>query len=136
MISSPPVLIVTGGGRGIGAATARLAARRGYAVCINYLHDQEAAETVAREIEGTGRRAIAVQADVGSEQDVIHLFARVDIELGRPDVLINNAALLEMQMRLEEVDAPRLHRIFATNSIGPILCAREAVRRMSTRRGG
>jgi NAD(P)-dependent dehydrogenase (short-subunit alcohol dehydrogenase family) len=125
------VMIITGGGRGIGAATARLAALRGYRICVNYLRDAASAEAVARETGG-----IAVQADVAREGDVLRMFERVDRELGPLSVLVNNAATLEPQMRLEAIDSARMHRMFATNAIGPMLCAREAVRRMSTRHGG
>lgn len=123
---------MTGGSRGIGAATARLAAQRGYAVCVSYLQDRAAAE----EVVGTIPNAIAVQADIGVEEEVLRLFERVDRELGRLTGLVNNAATLEPQMRLEHMDAARLHRMFATNAIGTMLCSREAVRRMSTTRGG
>lgn len=125
------VLIVTGGSSGIGAATARLAARNGYTVCVNYLRNRDAAEELAHSIQG-----IAVQADIGSELDVVRLFETVDRELGRTTALVNNAATLESQMRVDAMDAARLHRMFATNAIGSFLCAREAVRRMSTRYGG
>ena len=130
------ILIVTGGGRGIGACTARLAASRGYAVCINYLKDRDAAEGVVRDIETAGGRAIAVQADIGVEAEVVRLFGQVDEKLGRLDALVNNAARMERQMRLEEMDGGRVQRLFAANAIGTILCAREAVRRMSRRNGG
>ncbi|HWE53129.1 MAG TPA: SDR family oxidoreductase [Bryobacteraceae bacterium] len=130
------ILIVTGASSGIGAATALMAARRGYAVCVNYRQQREKAAEVVRAIESEGGRAIAVQADVSVEADVLSLFETVDRELGRLTALVNNAATLERQMRLDSMDAARLHRIFATNSIGPVLCAREAVRRMSTRYGG
>jgi NAD(P)-dependent dehydrogenase (short-subunit alcohol dehydrogenase family) len=130
------VLIVTGGSAGIGAATALLAARRGYAVCLNYLQAHQKAAEVVRAVERDGGRAVAVQADVSSETDVVRLFETVDRQLGRLTALVNNAATLERQMRLDSMDAARLQRIFATNAIGPILCAREAVRRMSTRYGG
>jgi len=123
---------VTGGGRGIGAATARLAAQRGYAVCVNYLQDRAAADEVVRAIP----KAIAVQADIGVEAEVIRLFETADRELGPLTALVNNAATLESQMRLEQMDAARMQRMFATNAIGTMLCAREAVRRMSVRHGG
>jgi NAD(P)-dependent dehydrogenase (short-subunit alcohol dehydrogenase family) len=126
------ILIVTGGSRGIGAATARLAAQRGYAVCVNYLQDRAAAE----EVVGGIPNAIAVQADIGIEQDVVSLFEQVDHELGRVTALVNNAARLEPQMRLEAMDADRMHRMFSTNAIGTMLCSREAVRRMSAKHGG
>lgn len=123
---------MTGGGRGIGAATARLAAQRGCAVCVNYLQDRAAADEVVQAIP----KAIAVQADIGLEDEVVRLFETVDRELGQLTALVNNAATLESQMRLEKMDAARMHRMFATNAIGTMLCSREAVRRMSVRRGG
>ncbi len=132
----PQVLIVTGGGRGIGACTARLAGARGYAVCVNYLRNEAAAADVVSGIQRQGGRAIAARADVGVEDEVIALFARVEQELGRPAALVNNAARLELQMRVESMDSGRLQRMFATNTIGAMLCAREAVRRMSLRHGG
>ena len=130
------IMIVTGGSRGIGAATALLAARRGYAVCVNYLHNRKAAEGIVRNIELIGRHAIAVAADVASEPDVVRLFETVDKELGRVTALVNNAGILEKQTRLDGIDAARLQRVFATNVIGTFICSREAVRRMSTRHGG
>lgn len=129
-------LIVTGGSRGIGAATARLAARRGYAVCVNYLRDGAAAEGVVSAIQKDGGKAIAVQADIGIERDVVRLFETVDRELGPLAALVNNAATLERQMRLEEMDAARMQQMFSTNVIGTMLCSREAVRRMSAKHGG
>jgi NAD(P)-dependent dehydrogenase (short-subunit alcohol dehydrogenase family) len=125
------ILIVTGGSRGIGAATARLAAARRYAVCVNYLRDQEAAASVVRDLEYSGAKAIAVRADVGIEAEVLALFDTVRQSLGRPTALVNSAATLEPQMRLQDMDAARMHRIFATNAIGTMLCCREAVRRMN-----
>jgi NAD(P)-dependent dehydrogenase (short-subunit alcohol dehydrogenase family) len=130
------VLIVTGGGRGIGAATARLAASRGYSVCVNYLSDQKAGEAVVSAILREGGKAVAVQADISCESQVVSLFEQVDRALGPLTALVNNAATLEPQMRLDAMDAARLERMFATNVIGTILCAREAVRRMSSRHGG
>jgi NAD(P)-dependent dehydrogenase (short-subunit alcohol dehydrogenase family) len=130
------VVVITGGSRGIGAATAHLAAERGYAVCVNYHHNRQAADTVVSAIERAGGQAIAVAADVSSESDVIQLFKTVDKELGIVTALVNNAGILEQQMRLEDMDASRLNRIFTTNISGYFLCAREAVRRMSTRHGG
>jgi NAD(P)-dependent dehydrogenase (short-subunit alcohol dehydrogenase family) len=130
------VLIVTGGSRGIGAATARLAAARGYAVCINYLRNEAAASAVVREISDGGGKAIAVAGDVGEEADVIRLFERVDAALGLVTALVNNAGILETQSRVEHMDSARLHRVLAVNVVGSFLCAREAVRRMSTRHGG
>lgn len=130
------VLLVTGGSRGIGAATARLAARRGYAVCVNYAANRAAADGVVREIEEGGGRAIAVAADVAREEDVVRLFTTIDDTLGPVAALVNNAGILEPQMRVERMTADRLQRVLATNVIGYFLCAREAVRRMSTRHGG
>ena len=130
------VIIVTGASRGIGAATAKLAAERGYAVCVNYRRSQAAAEGVVAEIERGGGRAIAVAADVAVEADVVRLFETVDAQLGALTALVNNAGIVEPQMRVERMDAARLARLFATNVTGCFLCAREAVRRMSTRHGG
>jgi NAD(P)-dependent dehydrogenase (short-subunit alcohol dehydrogenase family) len=130
------VLIVTGGSRGIGAATAILAAERGYEVCINYLHNREAANSVINSIEQLGGRAIAVAADIASEANVINLFTQVDKELGSITALVNNAGILAPQMRIESMDATRLNQVFTTNITGSFLCAREAVKRMSTRHGG
>lgn len=130
------VIIVTGASRGIGAATALLAAQRGYSVCVNFRADRAAADGVVHAIESAGGRAISVAADVSSESDVERLFETCDRELGSPTALVNNAGILERQMRVEAMDAARIQRIFATNVIGSFLCAREAVRRMSTKRGG
>jgi len=129
-------LVVTGGGRGIGAATARLAAAQGWAVCVNYRREREAAEAVAADIARAGGRAVAVAADVASEGDVVRLFETAERELGPLGGLVNNAGILERQARLDEMDAARLERVFAVNVTGAFLCAREAVRRMSTRHGG
>ncbi len=131
-----PVVIITGGSRGIGAATARLAALRGYAICINYLRRHDEAAELATTIQRGGGNAIALQADVSSEEEVVKLFETVDRELGSVSALVNNAAALETQMRVDSMDAARLHRIFSANVVGPFLCSREAVRRMSTRHGG
>ena len=130
------ILVVTGGSRGIGAATAHLAAERGYAVCVNYRENRAAAEQVVGRITNSGGRAIAVAADVSAESDVLRMFATVDRDLGRPTALVNNAGRLAPQMRLEQMDAARIAAIFATNVVGAFLCAREAVKRMSTQRGG
>jgi len=130
------ILVVTGASRGIGAATARLAARRGYAVCVNFLRDRAAADEVVRDIAAAGGRAIAVQADVAVEADVVRMFRTVDEKLGRLTALVNNAGILDRQTRVEDMDAARMNRIFAVNITGTFLCAREAVRRMSTRHGG
>lgn len=130
------VMIVTGGSRGIGAATARLAGERGYDVCVNYHRDAEAAAAVVADVEKAGGRAIAVAGDMGSEKDVLNLFETSDTELGSPTVLVNNAGILSTQSRVEDLTVDRLQRIFAVNITGAFLCAREAVRRMSTSKGG
>ena len=130
------VAIVTGGGRGIGAATARLASERGYAVCVNYLRNREAAEGVVDAIARAGGKAIAVAGDVAKESDVIRMFDAAEARLGRVTALVNNAGILERQTRLDDMEAARFERVFATNITGTFLCAREAVRRMSTRHGG
>lgn len=130
------VILITGGSRGIGAATARLAAAKGYAVGVNYIRDAAAAASVVDEIRSGGGQAEAFQADVAGEEEVVGLFEAVDASLGRLGALVNNAGILERQMRVDEMDAARLRRVFAANVIGSFLCAREAVRRMSTRHGG
>lgn len=130
------VMIVTGGSRGIGAATAQLAARRGYAVCVNYRTNAGAAAAVVDAIRADGGEAIAVAGDVAVESDVVALFEAVDARWGRVDALVNNAGVLERQLRVEDTDVGRLQRLFAANVFGSFLCAREAVRRMSTRHGG
>jgi NAD(P)-dependent dehydrogenase (short-subunit alcohol dehydrogenase family) len=130
------VVLITGASRGIGAATARLAAARGYSVCVNYRRNRDAADNVVREVEAAGARAVAVAADVGIEADVVRLFEACESSLGPLDALVNNAGILETQMRVEAMDAARIHRLFATNVVGAFLCAREAVRRMSTTHGG
>jgi len=131
-----PILLVTGGSRGIGAATARLAAARGYAVCLSYRSNAAAAAAVVADIERAGGEAIALAADVAQEADVLRLFETVDARLGRLTALVNNAGILERQTTLLDMEAARWQRVLATNVIGSFLCAREAVRRMSTRHGG
>jgi NAD(P)-dependent dehydrogenase (short-subunit alcohol dehydrogenase family) len=130
------VLLVTGGGRGIGAATARLAAKRGYAVCVNYLRDKGAAESVVQDIRDDGGSAIAVAGDVSVEKDVLHLFDACDRSLGPLVALVNNAGIVATRARVDAIDAARLERMFAVNVVGAFLCAREAIRRMSTKHGG
>ncbi len=130
------VMLITGASRGIGAATARLAAQRGYALGINYRQQQETAEALAREIESAGGRALLLRADVGDESQVMDMFERLDQAFGRLDVLVNNAGMLERQMRLEDMDAARFERVLRANVVGSFLCAREAIKRMSTRHGG
>jgi len=129
-------MLITGASRGIGAATARLAAAEGYALCLNFHHRADAAQQLLEELKSTGTQAIAVAADVADETQVARLFATIDEQFGRLDVLVNNAGMLERQMRLDEMDAARLIRVFAVNVTGSFLCAREAVKRMSTRYGG
>ena len=130
------VLIVTGGSRGIGAATALIAGRNGYAVCVNYLKNEEAAEKIVNEINSNGGRAIAVCDDISLEEEVVDLFQTVDVQLGTVSALVNNAGILETQMRIADMDAARLNRVFLTNITGSFLCAREAVKRMSRKNGG
>jgi len=130
------VLIVTGGSRGIGAATALLAVERGYAVCVNYRKNRAAADQVVSKIQAAGGKALAVGADVASESEVVRLFETVDAQMGPLAGLVNNAGVLETQVRVEHMDAARIDRVFATNVRGAFVCAREAVRRMSTKRGG
>jgi NAD(P)-dependent dehydrogenase (short-subunit alcohol dehydrogenase family) len=136
MPADPEVLIVTGASRGIGAATARLAADRGFRVCVNYLRQERVAEEVVAAIRQRGGTAIAIQADVSSESDVVRLFESSDRQLGPLTALVNSAGTVERQSRLDSIDAGRLQRVFAVNVFGSFLCAREAVRRMSTKHGG
>jgi NAD(P)-dependent dehydrogenase (short-subunit alcohol dehydrogenase family) len=130
------VVIITGGGRGIGAAAATLAAARGFAVCVNYRQNHEAAAGVVAGIEAAGGRAVAVPADVSVEPEVVRLFEVCTEVLGPVTGLVNSAGVIETQMRVEQMDSGRLQRVFAANVFGPFLCSREAVRRMSTRHGG
>ncbi len=130
------VMIVTGGSRGIGAATARLAGRRGYAVCVNYQGNAEAAESVVRDIAAGGGRALAIQADVAVEAEVDRLFDTVDRELGPVTALVNNAGLTGHFSRLDEAESEVLRRVVEVNLLGVLWCCRAAVRRMSTRHGG
>ncbi len=129
-------LIVTGSSRGIGASVAKIAAERGYMVCVNYVHNHEAAEQVVSSIRDSGGRAIKVQADIAIEADVMRLFDTVDHQFGPLTALVNNAGILETQMRVDEMTSERLNRIFTTNITGTFLCSREAVKRMSTKHGG
>lgn len=130
------VAIVTGSSRGIGAATAKLLARHGYAVCVNYVSDAGAAESVRDQIIAEGGRSMAVQADVSSAEDVTRLFSTVDAELGRLSVLVNNAGILMTQCRLEDISEERFLRVLNTNVMGCFLCSKEAIKRMSTDNGG
>jgi NAD(P)-dependent dehydrogenase (short-subunit alcohol dehydrogenase family) len=138
MVTVPqaPLILITGGGRGIGAATARLAAARGYDVAISFVSNESAALAVAADVEAVGRRALPVRADSADPGQVAQLFAAIDREFGRIDVLVNNAAVLAPQSRLEDLDFERMRRIFAVNAIGPILCAQQAVKRMAYRHNG
>ena len=129
-------MLVTGGARGIGAATARLAAAQGYTVCVNFLQNRAAADSVVAEISKAGGKASAVAANIAEEAEVLRLFQTVDRELGRIDVLVNNAGILARASRLQDMDLARIQNIYATNVFGAMLCAREAVKRMSTRNGG
>ena len=130
------VLLVTGASRGIGAATARLAARNGWAVAVNYTANALAADEVVREIRAAGGRALPVQADVVDEAQVLRLFETIDAQLGRVTGLVNNAGVVDVTARIDEMSMARWRRMFDINVIGSFLCAREAVRRMSTRHGG
>jgi NAD(P)-dependent dehydrogenase (short-subunit alcohol dehydrogenase family) len=130
-----PVMLITGGSRGIGAATARLAARRGYAVAINYASNAAAAQQLVSNIVASGGTAVAIQADVSDEAQVLHLFTTVDTVLGPLTALVNNAGVVDIPSPVQDMSAQRLRRMFDINVIGSILCAREAVRRMSIRTG-
>jgi NAD(P)-dependent dehydrogenase (short-subunit alcohol dehydrogenase family) len=131
-----PVAIVTGASRGIGSAIAKLLAVRGFRIAVNYLNHEIAAQQIVSEINQNGGRALAVQGDMGDERDIVRLFTTVDRELGSIEVLVNNAGITGGFARVEDVKSDKLSRLFAVNISGPILCAREAVRRMSTTRGG
>jgi NAD(P)-dependent dehydrogenase (short-subunit alcohol dehydrogenase family) len=130
------VLVVTGGARGIGAATALLAAQRGYAVAVNYLKNSEAADRVVERIAKAGGKALAIAADVSVEEDVVAMFAETDRMLGRVTGLVNNAGIVDLRSRVEDMSAERIERMLAVNVTGSFLCAREAVKRMSSRNGG
>jgi NAD(P)-dependent dehydrogenase (short-subunit alcohol dehydrogenase family) len=129
-------MLITGGSRGIGAATARLAAAQGHAVAVGYVRDEQAAEALVRELRASGGRAIAVQGDVSHETDVVRLFETVDRELGALSVLVNSAGVVDRKARVDEIGEARLRRILGINVIGSVLCAGQAVRRMSTAKGG
>lgn len=133
---TPRILLVTGGSRGIGAACCLQAAAAGYDVAVNYARDAAAADRVATAVRAAGRRAITVPADVAHEDQVLAMFERVDAELGRLTGLVNNAGIVDVPARVDDMSVQRLRRMFDTNILGSVLCAREAVRRMSTRHGG
>jgi NAD(P)-dependent dehydrogenase (short-subunit alcohol dehydrogenase family) len=130
------VLLVTGASRGIGAATALLAAQRGYTVAVNYASNRAAADEVVASIQRAGGRAVAIQADVAHEDQILAMFERIDRELGRLTALVNNAGVVDVSQRVDEMTTARLKRMFDINVLGTIVCAREAVRRMSTKHGG
>jgi NAD(P)-dependent dehydrogenase (short-subunit alcohol dehydrogenase family) len=129
-------MLITGGGRGIGAATARLAAARGYSVAVNYLKDERAANAVVSEIRASGGSAAAIRADVSHESDVERLFREAERDLAPLSVLVNNAGIVDLKARVDEIHEPRLQRMMAVNIVGSFLCAAEAVRRLSTLHGG
>lgn len=129
-------ILITGASRGIGAATALNAAREGYAVIINYHKNADAAKYLVSTIHSNGGKALAIQADVSNEEEIMRLFEEADRAFGYLDVLVNNAGTLERQMRLEEMDSDRMERVFRLNIMGPLICAREAVKRMSLKNGG
>lgn len=135
-ISNEPVILITGGSRGVGAATARLAAAQGYNVAISFVSNEAAAVAVAADVAAVGRKALTIRADSADPDQVAQLFAAVDNKFGRIDVLVNNAGIIAKQARLETVGFERMQRIFAVNAIGPMLCAQQAVKRMSYRYGG
>ncbi|WP_110686484.1 SDR family oxidoreductase [Salinicola aestuarinus] len=131
-----PVMIITGAGRGIGAATAVMAAQKGYAVAVNYRSDKDAADAVVAEIEADGGQALAIQADIANESEIVSLFETVDRELGRVDVLVNNAGIVDQISRVDEMSFARVDRMMKINVVAPFVCAREAIKRMSTTHGG
>jgi NAD(P)-dependent dehydrogenase (short-subunit alcohol dehydrogenase family) len=135
-VTTPRIALITGASRGIGAATARLLAERGHDVAINYARNAAAAEQVAAEVRARGRRALLVRADVADEAAVLAMFEAVDQGLGRITTLINNAGIVDMKARLDEMSAARFKRMLDVNVLGTLLCSREAVKRMSTRHGG
>ncbi|MCZ6797754.1 MAG: SDR family oxidoreductase [Gammaproteobacteria bacterium] len=130
------VLLITGASRGIGAETARLAAASGYSVCINFHHSETKAQQLLESIQSAGHKAIAVKADISDESEVGRLFTTVDSKLGTLSALVNNAGILERQSDFENISLARLQRVFRTNVEGSFLCAREAIKRMSTKHGG
>jgi NAD(P)-dependent dehydrogenase (short-subunit alcohol dehydrogenase family) len=136
MATTTPILLITGAGRGIGAATARLAARRGYDVAVNYLEDRKSADAVVADIEAAGRRAVAVQADMGQEADIERMFATVDKELGRLTHLVYNTGITGPASRLEALATKDARDILTINVLGAFIAARAAIPRLSTKKGG
>jgi NAD(P)-dependent dehydrogenase (short-subunit alcohol dehydrogenase family) len=130
------VMLITGASRGIGAATARLAAARGYAVAVNYVTRKDAAEAVAADVRKAGRRALTIQADIGKPNEIARLFSTIDGEFGRLDAFFNNAGIVSRAAKFVDITPARLQQILAVNTTGAFLAAQEAVRRMSTRLGG
>ena len=135
-MSGARVALVTGGSRGIGAATCRFAADAGYRVVVNYASNEAAAGALVQDIEQTGGKAIAIKADVGTESEILSMVEQVDRAFGRLDALVNNAGIVDVKARVDEMDVARLERMMRINIVGSFLCAREAVKRMSTRHGG
>jgi len=135
-MSDAPVVLVTGGSRGIGAAVSRLAARQGWRVAVNYAANRQAAEVVVAAITEAGGEAITIEGDVGKAADIVSIFAAVDRHFGRLDGLVNNAGVVDYPQRVDEMSAERVERMLRINVTGSILCAGEAVRRMSSRHGG
>ncbi len=135
-LTNPSVLLITGASRGIGAACALLAASQGFNICVNYADNQAAALDIVSQVKALGRQALAVQADVGCEADILRLFKTIDDQMGALAGLVNNAGILETRMRVQDMSLQRLQRVMNVNVIGSILCAREAVNRMSTEKGG
>lgn len=136
MSAGGKILLVTGGSRGIGAACAALAAKAGYRVAVNYVSDEAAAAAIVGQIEQDGGEAFAIRGDVGSEADILSMFETVDARYGKLDALVNNAGVVDRNARVDEMTLERLERMFRINLTGSFLCAREAVRRMSTKHGG
>ncbi len=136
IVSPAPLILITGGSRGVGAATARLAAAQGYDVAISYVANEQAALGVIADVQSLGRRGLAVRADSADPEHIAQLFAAVDETFGRIDVLVNNAAIIAPQSRFEDIDFARMQRIFAINALGPMLCAQHAIKRMSHRHNG
>jgi NAD(P)-dependent dehydrogenase (short-subunit alcohol dehydrogenase family) len=135
-MATSKVVVITGAGRGIGAATARAAAKAGYAVVVNYAHSEREANELVADLRASGGTASAVQADIAREEDVLRLFATIDRDYGRIDALVNNAGIARQGTAVADIEYERLLAVFATNVFGTFLCSREAVKRMSTERGG